>query len=414
MVTAETRSEIADAVEGRRQEAVDFLVDLVRTPSPNPPAEYGPIRSVLEGHFDDVGWDRRTVAPPDDVLADLGLSGERPNVLATPGAGDGPTLGLVAHFDTVPADAGEWTYDPFGATVEDGRLYGRGAKDCKARIATYALAVRALEDLSLLPSDLAVVVAATADEETGSEAGAKYLAESGEFRPEYAVLEGNVDRIWYATAGVRQFAVTIRGRSAHAGLDPERGANPLFGLEVLLPALRSLDAEFSEVAASIPGTTPPTCNPTMVDAGIKANVVPGSCTVTVDLRIPPDVDAEQVEARFRSTVSELSLPAGLSLGIDRIHSIDSYVGDSDGVLARAVGENAAEVRGRPVPMEGVMGPTDALWFGSYGCECVHYGPGDAESNQHAPDENVKLEQVAEAATVVAASVLDLAESLDAT
>ncbi|WP_137285373.1 M20 family metallopeptidase [Halorussus salinisoli] len=412
MVSSDKWAEITQSVEDNRGEAVDFLTKLVKTPSVNPPGEYDRIRSVLEEHYEVVGWEHRTVDAPRDLLESLGLPEPRPNVLATPDKHHGPTLGLIAHFDTVPANAEEWKCDPFGAEIVDGRLYGRGAKDCKARIAAYTLAVRALEALDLLPTKLNVVVAATADEETGSTAGAKYLAESGEFRPEYAILEGNVDRIWYATAGVLQYEVTISGKSAHAGLDPQKGANPIFGLEPLLPTVRSLNDKLSTVNVSIPGMTPPTCIPTMLDAGIKENVIPSTCKTTIDIRVPPNVESEWLDEKFLNTIEDLSLPDGLSISSKQTHRIDAYVADSEGILARTVRENAIRGLNGDVPMEGVMGPTDALWFGGYGCECVHFGPGDAESNQHGPDENVCLDQVIDAATVIAASILDLADQID--
>lgn len=411
MVGSQVQREIVEEIEGSRERWVSFLADLVATPSVNPPGDYAAVQSMLEDRFASLGWDHRTVEAPEELLKRLGLSYPRPNVLASPVAIDGPTLGLVAHLDTVPADASQWSFDPFDPVVENGRLYGRGAKDCKGRIVAYTAAVESLRRIDRLPERLGLIVAATADEETGSAAGARYLAESGEFRPTFAVVEGNIDRLWYATAGILQYEVTIIGKSAHAGLNPEEGHNPILQIERVLEAVAAVAEDYQGITVDVEGVDHPRCNPTMVEAGIKANVIPATCTLTVDVRVPPGVPPSELEGRFMDLLGDVRLPESYDLRIERSYEIDAYTGSREGQLLEVVRDNARSVAGRDLPIEGVMGPTDAVWFGREGCECVHYGPGDASSNQHGPDENVRIDQLVESATVLACAIIDLNDRL---
>lgn len=412
MVGTQVQREIAEEIEGSLGGWVSFLTDLVATPSVNPPGDYAAVQSVLEDRFASLGWDQRTVEAPEELLKHHSLAYPRPNVLASPAAVDGPILGLVAHLDTVPADASQWSFDPFEPVVEDGRLYGRGAKDCKGRIVAYTAAVESLRRIDRLPERLELIVAATADEETGSVAGARYLAESGTFRPTLAVIEGNIDRLWYATAGILQYEVTIIGKSAHAGLNPEDGHNPLLQIERVLDAVEAVAKDYEGISVDVEGIDHPTCNPTMVEAGIKANVIPATCTLTIDIRVPPDVPASELESRFLDILGYIRLPESYDLDIERSYEIDAYTGSRKGQLLEVVRDNAQSIARRNLPIEGVMGPTDAVWFGREGSECIHYGPGDASSNQHGPDENVRIDQLVESATVLACAILDLNDRLE--
>lgn len=406
MASDATRTALQGHVDALGAEAVTFLRELVQTPSVNPPGRYEAVVDVVRSHYERYGWDVETVQAPDEVLDALGLDAPRPNVLAWVTRGDGPTIALNAHLDTVPVEEATWSYDPFGAQVDDGRLYGRGARDSKGRIASYTLAARALEASDCLPEDASVVLALTVDEETGGDAGAGFLVDSGVLRPDYAVVEGSIDAVEYASSGILTFAVTVDGVSAHAGIEPESGANAVVGAARVVTELDAYDRRLSQQVSEVPGVGAPSCTSAMIDGGVQTNVVPPSCTVTVDRRVPPEGDVDAAARAFREQVAVVDLPAGTSVTVERIACTPPFYSDPDAVHVRAVERNAEAVLG-DVAVRGTGGGSDAGHFAAGGTAPLKFGPGDEDSNVHGPDENVSLQQVRDAAIVVAASVVDV-------
>ena len=99
----------------------------------NPPGDERPAQELLAGMLRDAGFEVEL----------LGRTEERPNLVARlRGAGDGPTLCLLSHVDTVLADPAEWQRDPWSGDVVDGELWGRGAQDMKSQTAAEVTAAR--------------------------------------------------------------------------------------------------------------------------------------------------------------------------------------------------------------------------------------------------------------------------------
>ncbi|GAA0506141.1 acetylornithine deacetylase or succinyl-diaminopimelate desuccinylase [Halorubrum aquaticum] len=398
---------IGETVADLEDETVEFLQEMVRTPSVNPPGDYAAIVDLLVAQYEEYGWDVEVERAPAALVEELGLPHPRPNVLAYATRGDGPTIALNAHVDTVPVEESNWTHEPFGGTVEDGRLYGRGARDSKGRIAAYTLAARALEETGLLPEDATLVLALTADEETGGEAGAGHVVESGALEADYAIVEGSTYAVEYASSGVLTLRVDVEGASAHAGLEPEEGANAVVAAARLV---ERLDAHGDDLAArdsEVPGVGSATCTPSTIEGGDATNVVPPTCSFTVDRRVPPDHDAAAAEREVRDVVADADLPAGTSATVTALSRTKPFLSDPEDPHVRAVAANAERVIG-DVPVRGTRGGSDAGHFHAGGTKAVKFGPGGRDSNVHGPDENLALDQLRDAAVVVAASVRDIA------
>ena len=402
------RAALVDATNDLETDAVAVLTDLVQTPSPNPPGEYEPVVDLLTETYEGFGWDTEVAYAPEGVLASAGLDRPRPNVLATVTEGPGPTIALNAHFDTVPVNEEAWSYDPYGAEIDGGRLYGRGATDSKGRIASYTLAARALERADLLPANATLVLAITADEETGGRAGAGYVADSV-LQPDYAIVEGSSERVWNAACGVLHFEVAVEGAAAHAG-NPGDGTNALVAASRIVRALDAHADDLSERGSEIDGINGPTCTPATISGGSKTNIVPAACSFTVDRRVPPDEDIDAAEAAFREVVSEAAADADgdATVTVDRVLRARPYRFAADDAHVCAVADNAEAILDREVPVRGTQGFTDARFFAANGADCVHFGPGDGDSHAHGADESVALDQVRDAGAVVAASVRSIA------
>ena len=123
-----------------RREEEEFLAELVRVPSDNPPGDCAPHAERTAQLLEAMGLRvERHVVPQDAVAANGMVSCV--NLVVRVRFGDGPVIALNAHGDVVPPGLG-WTADPYGAEVRDGVMYGRGVAVSKSDIATYAYALR--------------------------------------------------------------------------------------------------------------------------------------------------------------------------------------------------------------------------------------------------------------------------------
>ena len=194
------------------------------------------------------------------------------------GSGE-PRVLLVGHHDTV-FPLGTLVTRPF--RVGNGHATGPGVFDMKGGIVLGVHAVAALADRS------GIELLFTADEEVGSGASRALIEARADACGAVLVLEPAADGGALKTGrkGTGGFAVTVHGRAAHAGLEPEKGVNAL--VEAALQVLA-----ISELADSERGTT---VTPTVATAGTADNVVPAAATIRVDVRVTEQEEAARVDA----------------------------------------------------------------------------------------------------------------------
>lgn len=197
--------------------------------------------------------------------------------------GPGASVLVLGHHDTV-FPAGTVAQRPF--RVVDGRATGPGVFDMKAGI------VQAIHALALLDDPSAVEVLITADEEVGSETSRELIEQRAQHCGAVLVLEPSAPggALKIARKGTGTFEVTIRGRAAHAGLEPEKGINAL--VEAAHQVLRI--AEFGRPEL---GTT---VTPTLASAGTADNVVPDLAVLRVDARASEPAERDRLEMAMAS------------------------------------------------------------------------------------------------------------------
>ena len=314
-----------------REEVTELLQELLRLDTVNPPGNETLAAEVLRTYLARNGIESELLAK----------TPERANVVARLPGGDGPSLLLLAHTDTVLADPAEWARDPWSGDLVDGELWGRGALDMKGHVAAAAVAFVSLVREGVRP-ECDVLLALTADEEVGVDFGASWLAREhpDTLRAAFGLNEGGGERCVfgervYYLCGVGEkmtapFRLRVRGRSGHAS-DPHAADNALLKAAPLLEALARLEPPRSlipEVEAFLEvtlGEVPPvelaleraralhplagqlvapllsaTLSPTMIEASRKRNVIPGSCMVEVDCRLLPGQAPAEMEALLRA------------------------------------------------------------------------------------------------------------------
>jgi acetylornithine deacetylase len=378
------------------RETTRLLRDLVALPSVNPmgrPLE-GPtifehrVTGYLEDFFRTLGvaHERQAVAP------------HRENVVAwhePPGATW--TLVLEAHQDTVPTD--QMTIDPFGAKVENGRLYGRGACDIKggmaAMLAAFARVVREQPR-----GGARVVMACTVDEEftfLGVQRLARDDLSGGHPGPVRAVIaEPTQLQVVNAHKGAVRWHLITHGRSCHSSR-PELGVNAIYHMAALLPHVEKY-AEELRTSRADPRLGPPTLSVGRIEGGTSVNTVPDLCRVEIDRRLLPGEDPaaatahllahlrQHAERRIEYECSQpwLMAPALAAEGSEDLvtklgAAIDSVVGSHE--------------------VQAVPYGTDAATLAEAGVPSVVFGPGDI-ARAHTCDEWVPLDEVEQASEIL--------------
>src|SRR5918997_641590 len=318
-----------------QDEAVEVLGKLIQFHTVNPPGDERACLQWLADYLSDAGL---------EVELD-GAEPERPNLVATLTRGDGPALGYLSHVDTVLADAGDWSTDPWGAELRDGFLYGRGAIDMKSQTAAEAVAAAHLARSGARFNGTLKVIS-VADEETGGVLGAKWITEN---RPDlskvdYLVNEGagavmpygerRLYGVCVAEKGTFRFNVSTSGTAAHASV-PGLAKNALLELaplitrlgegrpgydlieatHTLVEALGGDPADPAGPGAPGQGVEPRlapvldaamrvTFAPTLVSAGEKINVIPARAQVRVDCRVPPGMGQDVALERAREVLGD--------------------------------------------------------------------------------------------------------------
>jgi len=225
--------------------AIDALQSMVRVPSVT--GDEGAVQDLVANLLDEVGCavERLEVDPvaferddPDWPGAEMPRD-RLPIVFGRLGSPGGRRVLLVGHVDVVPVgDPDTWTRDPWGAEIDDGRLYGRGAVDMKGGVASILAAVRAIKASGLAERlDGEVLVASVPSEEDGGQ-GVLAAIRAGATADVAVITEPTGMEVVIAHAGAITFRLTVPGRAAHASVRRE-GVSALDKLSLLVRALEA-------------------------------------------------------------------------------------------------------------------------------------------------------------------------------
>jgi acetylornithine deacetylase len=322
------------------------------------------------------------------------------------GTGGGRSLMFNGHVDVVPpGDLGAWTVEPYGATVRDGRVYGRGACDMKGGLVAALFAIRALSRVRLRGD---VLIACVAGEEDGG-VGTFALLHRGWRADACVVPEPTGLDLVPAAAGALTFRLRVTGRAAHAarrdaGVSAVEKFWPVFAELRALEARRNTDVEPLMRRWPLPyaievGT---------VRAGDWSSSVPGELVAEgrmgVALDEPPAAARRALEEAVAAACAAdpwlAEHPVAVEWWGGRFASGRSP--DDDGGLTGRLSAACAEVTGRAPERWGAPFGSDLrLLAGAGGIPTVHYGPGDV-TLAHGPDEFVPIDEVVTATRTLTA------------
>jgi acetylornithine deacetylase/succinyl-diaminopimelate desuccinylase-like protein len=315
------------------REVTNLLSDLIRINTTNPPGNETEAAKYLAETLEKEGFKCElfeSTPGRGSIITRLKGTGEKPNLL------------LLSHLDVVAANPKEWSVDPFEGVVKDDFVWGRGALDMKSMTAMEVMVMKLLKRNKMkLKGD--VILAATADEEKGGEAGAGWLVRNHpeKIRADYVINEGgglaisiegkNIYTIQTAEKGILWFKIKAKGRPGHGSV-PGTADNAILRMNRVVEKLGNYRAKMTVVptvkqflsqitkenktvqqalmlllqnpdmgdqildmlaekdkamAEELRASLRMTIAPTIIHGGIKENIIPSECEAVFDCRVLP-------------------------------------------------------------------------------------------------------------------------------
>jgi glutamate carboxypeptidase len=297
---------------------------------------------------------------------------------------------LLGHADTV------WprgTLATMPLREEEGKLWGPGVYDMKAGLVQALFAVEAAREVYGEALRVAPVLLVNSDEEIGSHDSTKTIRRLAKAADRCFVLEpslGPTGKLKTARKGVGRFSVTVRGKAAHAGLDPDAGVSAILELSHVIQKLHALNDAERGVTVNV-GT---------IDGGLGVNVVAPVSRAVVDVRVPSQADAEQIERAIYALRPEIpGASLEISGGIGRPPMEFTAGNEKLWTLAR----HSAEELGIEVDHAMVGGGSDGNTTSQFAPTLD--GLGAVGGGAHASHEHLVLDKMVERAALLARLLL---------
>ncbi len=375
---------------------IGILKELISIDTTVPPGlNYEKAVDYLEPLFKQVGFQTEKVHIPREH-AD-GNEG-RTNLLAHRRSPGKPRLIFYAHIDVVPAQG----WEAFRPKVTEGKIYGRGAADMKGAIAALLLGLEAVKQKSL-KYDTSVMI--TTDEEVGQADQIRFL---GRFLEPLAgacffCLDSSFGYVSIAALGAIHMDIKVKGKSVHSAMS-HMGENAVEKANALMNALLNLKKEVTQRKSKI-DAEPATglvkmesrLNINMIRGGLKVNIVPDECVISIDRRLIPEEkleEAEQELSRTLSSVQGVRWEIGSVLRIPTVPPLEDPIADE---LAKTI----QEVTGKSGKY-GEMGSGDFGPIASLEWKARQFGLGviRPDCNIHGKDEFVYQKDIEDLARII--------------
>lgn len=277
-----------------KQRLIKTTQSVIRIPSVNPGGNEVAIADYIVRDMKSLNLDVKVVS----------YEKNRPNVIVTL-KGSLPrkqakanSILVTPHIDTVPTGDG-WKYDPFSGKIVGNKIFGRGTSDDKGNLAVCMEVMRSLVEDGWVPKK-DIVLAATADEETGSHAGILPLLAKGVLKPKVALITDSEDfNTIVSQKGLLHIRIQILGRKAHGAYN-WLGNN---AIETAAKVIERLKKHQFKVKRN-KFHKPPTKNIGTIIGGDKCNMVADFCEFSLDTRFLPGMKGKDVLKEIKSIISQ--------------------------------------------------------------------------------------------------------------
>lgn len=388
---SESLARIQEWASSHQEDIVGFLRDLIAIPSTST-REEAVIKRIAE-EMRKVGFDEVRIDAIGNVIGRIG---------------NGPVKILYdSHIDTVGiADPTAWEFDPFQGKYENGIVWGRGASDNKAAMATMVYAGKAIKELGL-EGDYTLYMVGVVEEESMDGWAVGEMIKTQGVRPDFVVLGEctNLD-IYRGHRGRCEIKVTTKGVSCHASA-PDRGVNAIYKMQKIIKGIEELGPKLLDDPFLGKGTIAVT----MIECKTGSlNVVPDECTIYIDRRMTWGETAEKSIAEIRAIpgaedaiIELLTYEDPSWTGYKKVVPKDfpTWVIPEDHILVQTGVEAATLVRGSKPEISRWVFSTDGIAItGQLGIPTIGFGPSE-EKWAHTVKDQVSVDHLLKATTFYA-------------
>jgi succinyl-diaminopimelate desuccinylase len=412
---------VSKSVEEIAEEMIAFLQALVRIPTVNPPGEhYAAGAELIGAKLKEFGYATNYI--PAEGMAEHTPAYPRVNVLGRlEGATPRPNLHFNGHFDVVPVGDG-WTVEPFGALIRDGKMYGRGVSDQKAGIAASIFAIEAIRRSGLRLQGT-VEQSGSVDEESGGFAGVAYLTKMGwigKDKTDYVIITEPTDsnRVCLGHRGVYWFKVTAQGRIAH-GCMPHFGVSAIDHMADFLHSVThelkpELAKRRTDAPVEPPGSRYASINVNSVfggqpEHGVQTPCVADHAGAIFDRRFLSEEKFEDVRGEIEAMLADVQAKNPESkYRMEDLMIVHPVHTDENCELVNVMKSTVETVIGSAPKLTVSPGTYDQKHVVRIGSvkQCIAYGPGIL-NQAHQPDEYCRVEDIVNAAKVMALAAVQL-------
>jgi succinyl-diaminopimelate desuccinylase len=384
---------LLEAVRSHRDAMVEWTQQLIAIPTENPPGnEYGRAVELICARLEQLG------------CKDTRVEGEC--VLSFIGEGD-RTVYFSGHYDVVPAQ-NPTQFDP---VVKGANLFGRGSSDMKSGLAAMTFAALALRDSgTVLNGRIGLVF--VPDEETAGSRGSRYLVEQGLLGVNGIAMltpEPTGGVVWNANRGALSLRVTVKGKAAHVGRQRD-GINAFERMLAVAQALLGMKAQVERRTTAF-RIAPEFARYSILMLGGRAeggsnfNLVPDSCSFTVDRRINPEENFEEEKRRLMA-VFDRARAGGIDLDVEVLQEGRSCGVPGDSGAGQTLARSIEAVTGRAAEFEMCPGLLEIRFYAERNIPAFAYGPG-LLTVSHGENEFVPIDRIVQCAEVYALTAAEL-------
>lgn len=369
-------SSITEKVENNFNQILQTASELIRIPSRNPPGEEKRCAEYIYSKLKELGYDTYLVNEPFN---------NRPQVVALFRGKSSDTIILNGHMDTVPeGDANNWSVDPFSGATKDGFLYGRGSVDMKNSLSIM------MHVAKFAKTNGSILLTFAVGEEKAEPGTSTLLSWIKKFdlNIKYGlVMEPTNLQIATHQKGAVWFKIGIKGRAAHASA-PTEGINAIEIAYNIMQTFQEYKKEITKKSHELAGT--PTCSVTMINGGIKENVIPDKCEIVIDRRLIPGESADEVEKELQLLFKKTQF----NYEITQLGSREPVELANNSTLAKIM-LDVTHLMNIESEIICFTGATDNEHIVSHGIESLVWGPGDLKF-AHAVDERISINDIKKA------------------
>jgi acetylornithine deacetylase/succinyl-diaminopimelate desuccinylase family protein len=384
----------------RKNELVALTIQLVQTPTENPPGNEKGAAQLLKPILSKMGFKIKTVLSPKG----------RWNLLAEKRWGrGGRRLVFNGHLDVVPAgNPSQWRYPPFQGKLHKGKIYGRGSSDMKSGIASFLQALSTIERSKIPLHQGAVILHLVSDEESHGHQGMGFLTQKEGIQGDAALVGEPTDlQPVIAQKGAFWLRILTLGKSAH-GSRPHLGVNAIEKMTKLVKRLNSIPLEKEH-----PLLGKPTLSIGTIQGGTKINIVPDRCEIEVDRRMLPREKRGEVLGEIKEILDSLQSQDPLfRYRMEEIDFAEPSEVDPDEEIVKIGVEAIQSATGRKPMPRGFSGFTDSRFYVNQ-CHIptLIFGPGGVDQS-HTTDESVEVDAMVHAAHIYALILVDYLSKKD--